>query len=104
MGSYVARARELAVGLDEFDGVRVLPQPPHTNAFRVFVDLAADVLKEATVRAMEENGVALAYWWRAGEVPGWAMTELNVGDATLDWDVDEQLAALNALFASARAM
>ena len=103
MGSYVVRARELAVGLDRLEGVRVLPQPPHTNAFRVFVDLAVDRLEEATVRTMETDQVALAYWWRGAEVPGWAMTEINVGDATLGWDVEEQLAAMSALFASARA-
>ena len=103
MGSYVARARELAVGLDALDGVRVLPQPPHTNAFRVFVDLAADRLEEATLRTMETDQVALSYWWRRAEVPGWSMTEINVGDATLGWDVEEQLAAMSALFANARA-
>lgn len=101
MAAYVDRARELAVGLDALDGVRVLPQPPHTNAFRIFVDLPADRLEEATVGMMETDRVALAFWWRQAEVPGWAMTELNVGDATLDWDVKEQLAALSALFGNA---
>lgn len=102
MGSYVVRARELAVGLDALDGVRVLPQPPHTNAFRVFVDLPADRLEETTVRMMETDRVALASWWREADVPGWAMTELTVGDATLDWDVKEQVAALSTLYATAR--
>jgi threonine aldolase len=103
MGSYVARAHELAAGLDAIDGVRVLPQPPHTNAFRVFVDVPHDSVEEATVRTMETDKMALAARWRAADVPGWAMSELTVGDATLDWAIDEQVAAVEALVAAARA-
>jgi threonine aldolase len=102
MAAYVDRAHELAVGLAALDHVRVLPLPPHTNGFRVFVDLPADRLEEATVGMMETDKVALAFRWRRAEVPGWAMTEFNVGDATLDWDVKEQLDAVSALFANAR--
>lgn len=100
MQSYVARAHELAAALDVLDGVRVLPRPPHTNAFRVFVDVPHERLEEATVRVMETDKVALAGTWRPADVPGWAMSELTVGDATLDWGVDEQVAALQALFTS----
>lgn len=102
MPSYVARARELAAGLDGIDGVRILPQPPHTNAFRVFVDVPHDRLESAAVRTMETDGVAVASGWRPADVPGWSMSELTVGDATLAWDVDEQLVALNTVFATAR--
>ena len=42
-------------------------------------------------------------WWRAAEVPGWSVTELTVGDATLAWEVDEQLAAVDAVLQLARA-
>jgi threonine aldolase len=103
MAAYVTRARELASGLDGLGGVRVLPQPPHTNAFRIFVDVAADSLEEETVRTMETQRQALASGWRQSEVPGWAMAELNVGDATLEWGVDEQLVALEEMLARARA-
>ena len=102
MAAYGARARELAAGLDSVDGVRVHPNPPHTNAFRVFADVPVEALEEATLRAMETDHVALAYWWRPAEVPGWTMTELNVGDATLDWGLEDQLAAMRGLFSSAR--
>jgi threonine aldolase len=102
MAAYVDRARELAGALGRLDGVRVLPRPPHSNAFRLFVDVAHDRLEEAAVRMMEDQHLAPASWWRAAEVPGWAMTELTVGDATLDWDVDEQVAVMAALVADAR--
>ena len=102
MASYCARARELAAGLDCLDGIRVHPNPPHTNAFRVFVDLPVEALDEATLRTMETDHVALAYWWRPAEVPGWAMTELHVGDATLAWDLEDQLSAMRDLLDTAR--
>lgn len=102
MAAYLERARELAAGLDSVDGVRVLPQPPHTNAFRVFVDATPERLDDEVVRVMTDDRVALAHGWGACEVPGWSMTELTVGDATLAWDVDAQLAALRGLFDAAR--
>ena len=101
MAAYLERARDLAVGLDAMDGVRVLPAPPHTNAFRVFVEAAPERLDDEIVRVMTEDRLALVHGWRQAEVPGWSMTELTVGDATLAWDVDEQLAALRALFTAA---
>jgi threonine aldolase len=102
MAAYAARAEELAAGLDSLDGVRVHPNPPHTNAFRVFVDLAGELLDEAGLRMMETDQVALVSWWRPAEVPGWAMTELHVGDATLAWDVEAQLAAIRDMINAAR--
>ncbi|WP_404348663.1 hypothetical protein LG324_13495 [Phycicoccus jejuensis] len=102
MAVYATRARELAAGLGSVDGVRVHPDPPHTNAFRVFVDAPLEALEEATLRVMETDHVALASRWRPAEVPGWAMTELTVGDATLDWDVEDQLAAMRSLVSAAR--
>jgi threonine aldolase len=97
MQEYVDRARELAAGLDALDGARVLPRPPHTNAFRLFVDVPADALEDANVAVMESDKVALLGWCRPAEVPGWTMTEVTVGDATLDWSVQEQVAAVQGL-------
>jgi threonine aldolase len=102
MAAYGARAQELAAGLDSLDGVRVHPIPPHTNAFRVFAELPVELLDEATLRIMETDRVALPSWWRPAEVPGWAMTELHVGDATLAWALEDQLAAMRGLFSTAR--
>lgn len=102
MPAYVARARELATGLTGLAGVRVLPQPPQTNAFRLFVDAAAEQLDIAAVEHMERTHTALTGGWRAADVPGWSMTEVTVGDATLAWPVEEQVASLAGLFARAR--
>jgi threonine aldolase len=102
MASYVGRAGELATGLAALDGVRVLPDPPCTNAFRLFVEAPLEALQDANVAVMESDKVALLGWCRAAEVPGWAMCEVTVGDATMDWEVDDQVAAVAALVGRAR--
>ena len=104
MPEYVARARDLAAGLSRVDGVRVLPDPPHTNAFRLFVDVPHEHLVEAGLRIAEQRKVALVLGWDAADVPGWALTEMTVGDATLDWSLDEQLTAVIEQIADARAL
>ncbi|MFN8147732.1 MAG: beta-eliminating lyase-related protein [Candidatus Nanopelagicales bacterium] len=102
MPAYAARARELAAGLAALDGVRVHPDPPHTNAFRLFVDVADEYLAEAGLRIAEQTRTALVLGWDAADVPGWSMTEITVGDATLAWSTDEQVAALEDQIALAR--
>lgn len=104
MPEYLARARDLAAGLSGVDGMRVLPEPPHTNAFRLFVDVPHEHLVEAGLRIAEQRKVALVLGWDAADVPGWALTEITVGDATLGWSVDEQLTALTEQIADARGL
>lgn len=104
MGEYAERARDLAAALDRLPGVRVGPQPPHTNAFRLFVEVDAERLNEAVLRTAEEQQVSLAWGWADADVPGWSTTELTAGDATLAWSVDEQSAAVAALVDLARGL
>jgi threonine aldolase len=104
MADYRARAIELAARVAELDGVRVTPSPPQTNAFRVFVDVDAAPLREASLQTMERDHVDVSGWWAATDVPGWTYTELTAGDATLAWSVDEQVAAFGALVDLARSL
>jgi threonine aldolase len=104
MADYAARARELAVGLSALDGVRLRPEPPHTNAFQLFVDVGDEHLVEAGLRIAETQHVALVLGWDASEVPGWSRTEITVGDATLEWSTDEQVVALAAQVDLARTL
>ena len=104
MSQYAERARDLAATLDQVPGVRVFPEPPHTNAFRLFVDVGNERMNEAVLRTAESRHVSLLWGWITADVPGWSMTELTVGDATLGWPVDEQVAALAELVALARGL
>ena len=55
MDAYAQRARDLAAGLGVLEGVRVHPQPPHTNAFQVLVDVGHAALAEASLLTMERT-------------------------------------------------
>ena len=83
---------------------RTAAEPPHTNAFRLFVDVPHEHLAEAGLRIAEETRTALVLGWGAADVPGWSMTEITVGDATLAWSLDEQVAALESQIALARTL
>ena len=97
MAEYHERAVLLAQRL-EAHGIRVTPQPPHTNAFRVHVERVVDDLDERRVVAMEREQVRLSPPWSASDLPGWSWTELVVGPATMDWDVDEAVETLRRVF------
>jgi threonine aldolase len=90
---YVEHARELASPLAALGHVRIHPDPPHTNAFRIYFEADHEALGEAALAHAEEYKVwTWGRFWRA-EVPGWCLAELAVGEATMDW-TPEQLATL----------
>lgn len=90
MPAYVARARELAAAIEAAGTAQVYPSPPHTNTFRVFMPAPAAALNVAVVSYAEDTGIwSFPRDFRDCEVPGWAMAEFIVGEATMDWaDVD----------------
>ena len=93
MAEYHERAVLLAQRL-QAHGIRVTPQPPHTTAFRIHVEREVPDLDERRVVAMEREQVRLSPPWAASTTPGWSWTELTVGPATMEWDVDEAADAL----------
>lgn len=97
MADYHQRAVALAQRLEEH-GIRVSPSPPHTTAFRIHVQRTADDLDERRVAAMEREHVTLTPPWKSSDVPGWSWTEVGVGPATMEWDVDEAAETLVRVF------
>jgi hypothetical protein len=96
--AYVECARELA-GAMEASGVGlVYPSPPHTNTFRILLAAPAAGLNLAVVTLAEATGVwSFPRDVRDTEVPGWAMAELIVGEATLGWKPAEVVVLLAQL-------
>jgi threonine aldolase len=88
---YADRARGIADTLGALPGVRVFPNPPHTNAFVLFTETSADGLNEATLQLAESEGLMALGPAFPADVPGWTATEFVVGEATADWS-DEQIA------------
>jgi len=78
-------------------GIRVDPDPPHTNAFRVYVERPADDVNEHVLSDLETSHEMVLSWFQAGDVPGWSWTEFWVGSATCDVgaaDVAARIAAV----------
>ena len=88
MPEYVAWARTLAERLVEA-GVRVNPDPPHTNTFELFAETEADAVNERAIAFMERTGVQPCGIWRAAAVPGLASCEVAAHAAALARDPEE---------------
>jgi len=85
MGQYAAWALRLAEELTA-RGLRVTPDPPHTNTFLVHCEGAPDEILGRVVEFMERERVAPSGGWYETDVPGWAVTEVAVHDAALAHD------------------
>jgi threonine aldolase len=100
---YVERAREIAAAIQASGVGLTYPSPPHTNTFRVFLTAPAAALNLAVVTYAEDTGVwSFPRDFRDTEVPGWAMAEFIVGEATLPWRSDEVVDLLAELRDRAR--
>lgn len=84
MPEYHARAVSLAAALAAVPGVFVAPTPPHTNAFQVYLPGAAARLRAANLAVAEADSVWLFDGFAAAPIPGLAMAEVQVGEATAD--------------------
>jgi threonine aldolase len=85
MPEYAAWARSLAAELGE-RGLRVKPEPPHTNTFLVYADGSRDEVMERKVVFMEREKIEPCGGWYPSEVPGIVMTEVAAHDAALAHD------------------
>ncbi|MGC4111584.1 MAG: beta-eliminating lyase-related protein [Nocardioides sp.] len=85
MGEYAAWARSLAAELTQ-RGLKVTPDPPHTNTFLVFAEATADEVVERKVAFMEREKIDPCGGWWDSRVPGFVETEVAVHDAALVHD------------------
>jgi threonine aldolase len=98
MAEYHETAVELAKRLAAA-GLRIDPDPPHTNAFRVFTEEAPDDVNERLLHHLETTHELVTPWFVASDAPGWSWTEFTVGSATCTVgaaDVAERVVALVA--------
>ena len=87
MGEYVAWAQALGVALTR-RGLRVTPEPPHTNTFQVAGEGEEQDLMLRQCELMERELVLPCWPPRPADVPGFCVTEVAVHDAALDHDVE----------------
>ena len=97
MTSYVEHARAIAALLSALDGVELVPDPPVTNMFHLYLRVEPAAFAAAAKRFAEEDDL---YVWPTSYStvrPRWQAVELSVGDATLQFtptEVRDVIAAL----------
>ena len=98
---YHRKADEVAAALTSLPGVRVVPDPPHTNMMHVFLSGDGEGLLAASQRVAREHDVELFSSLAATILPDLHRFELTVGDAALEFSSDEVKTLFEALFAFA---
>jgi len=81
MAAYATRAREIALALSGVDGITPIPLPPHTNAFQVHLRGEPPAMEAKALAVAAERGIWLFNHVAPSAIPGYAMGEIQIGDA-----------------------
>jgi threonine aldolase len=98
----VAHARELAAALAELDGIEIVPDPPQTTMFHLYVHRPLEPLQETALDQAERTGTFLGFV-RATDEPKVQRVELTIGSASLEVPVVEAQALWQELLATTTA-
>ncbi len=63
----------------------MFPEPPHTNAFRLWLPYPAEKINDAVLALAEEEKVWFAGNWQDSGVPGVAMVEITTAASSIEW-------------------
>jgi threonine aldolase len=97
MAAYRDRALEIATRLAGVEAVDIVPDPPQTNMFHVFLYGDKDALEARAHAFAREHGIFTFARLSPTVQPGVCKWEFVVGDATLELAVDEVVAAIRAI-------
>jgi len=100
---YVDHARAVCAELSKIDGLRLVPDPPHTNMAHLYLQVDGDAFAAAARALAVEQKV---WTWPRGyptDLPDHVVVELSVGDATMEWTPAEVRAVVEDLLARASA-
>jgi threonine aldolase len=101
--AYCAKARELAAALTTLPELYVLPDPPQTNMFHLFLRAPHARVMPAAVEVARVSGVWLVSGVAPTALPGLCRMEITVGDATLDLSSKEVVDLFGSLLERANA-
>lgn len=103
MPAYRQRARALAEALTQVPGVRIVPAPPQTNAFQLYLPGSVKTLDAAHLELARQSGVWLFGRFAETMLPDLAMAEVNIGDAADDLSDGEIVELVGRLVTAAQA-
>ncbi|MBR0551910.1 threonine aldolase family protein [Stakelama marina] len=98
MPEFVARARELAAALRDMPGVMVNPAKPHAHAFQIIVPGDPADLTDRNRRFAEDHKVWLFNAFQPAPIAGHALAEINIGDGSDNWSVEQAAGWLRDFF------
>ena len=84
MPVFLDHARRLANALRDIPGVTVVPDPPHTPLFHVYLQGDPGLLWDRALEVGQRRRVWLFNRPQTTAVPGLSMVELNIGEAALE--------------------
>lgn len=99
MGAYRQRAVEIAARLANIDGLEIVPEPPQTNMFHVFLRGERAELERRAHEFARATGTFVFARLAPTVQPQVQKWEFVVGDATLSLSVDDVVAPVRALVA-----
>ncbi|WP_329721648.1 threonine aldolase family protein [Ideonella sp.] len=99
MAEYHQRALQLATALAEVEGLRVAPEPPHTNSFQVHLPGEPALVRQAMLTIAQEHR-----FWLSGACvdsvwPDHSMIEVAIGDTSQGWTDAEVVSHFRQLLA-----
>ncbi len=94
MAAYRLRAIEIAARLAKIDGLDIVPNPPQTNMFHVFIRGEREQLEERASEYARRTGTFVFGRLAPTVQPDRQKWEFVVGDATMALPVDEVLRAI----------
>jgi threonine aldolase len=102
MEAYVARAREVSAAIAEIPGVMIVPDPPQTNAFQIYLPAGCEGLRKAAEKLAETEHIWLFGAFEETHFPPLTMAEITIGDAAEQWTTEEIVAAMKTLLTYAQ--
>ncbi len=97
MEAYVARAREVSAALAHLPGVMIVPDPPHTNAFQIYLPTTREKLQKAAEKLAKTERLWLFSSFMETTFPALTMSEITIGEAAEQWTTEEIVIALQQL-------
>jgi len=94
MAAYRIRAREIASALRALDGVEIMPDPPHTNTFHIFLRGSREGLEARAHAYAREHGTFVFARLAATILPLQQKWEFVVGDAAMALTVEDVVTAI----------
>ena len=103
MAAYVAHAQEIAAALEKLPGVTIVPNPPQTNSFQMYLPAPCQALQKGVEHLAATEHIWLFNMLKETTFPSLTLGEIVIGDAAEQWAIEEIVVAMKNLLNYAEA-